>query len=364
MAKRTPLFPVYEASGAKTVDFGGWELPVQFSGIKNEHETVRTKAGIFDVSHMGEIEVKGKGTLALLQYVMTNDVSKVKSGRCQYTALCKEDGGTIDDLVWYKRSDESALLVVNASNEVKDFEWILKHSHAFDVEVKNRSSDYAQLAVQGPSAESVVQRLTDEPLADIRFFSFREGVLIAGHSVLISRTGYTGEDGFEIYCAPASATELWEAILQEGEKDGILPCGLGARDTLRFEANLALYGQELSEEITPVEAGIGFAVKPDIEADFIGKEVLKKQKIEGAQRVSAGIEMLEKGIPRTGYEVLKDNQVIGRVTSGTQSPTLGKNVGLALLMKEYSQPGTELTVQIRKKQLKAIVTETPFYKKG
>ncbi|AOM82653.1 glycine cleavage system aminomethyltransferase GcvT [Salisediminibacterium beveridgei] len=364
MAKQTPLFPVYEASGAKTVNFGGWQLPVQFSGIKHEHETVRTKAGIFDVSHMGEIEVKGKGTLSFLQYMMSNDVSKVKEGRCQYTALCQEDGGTIDDLVWYKRSDESALLVVNASNETKDFDWLLKHSHGFDVQVENRSSDYAQLAVQGPLAESVVQRLTDESLVDIRFFSFREGVTISGHPVLISRTGYTGEDGFEIYCDPESAAELWEAILQEGKQEGLLPCGLGARDTLRFEANLALYGQELSEEITPVEAGIGFAVKPDIESDFIGKDVLKIQKEEGSDLVSVGIEMLEKGIPRTGYEVLNHSQVIGHITSGTQSPTLGKNMGLALVSKNFSKPGTEIDVQVRKKQLKAMVIETPFYKRN
>lgn len=364
MGKKTPLFEVYAESGAKTIDFGGWDLPVQFSGIKEEHEAVRTRAGIFDVSHMGEIEVTGPETLEFLQYVMTNDVKKVKDGRCQYTAICYETGGTVDDLVWYKRSDESALLVVNAANEAKDFEWLQKHSKDFNVQVSNVSSHYAQIALQGPLASQIAQRLTETDLKEIRFFSFKEGVTFANASVLISRTGYTGEDGFEIYCNPDDASHIWKTCLSEGEKEGIQPCGLGSRDTLRFEATLPLYGQELSSDISPVEAGIGFAVKTGVDSPFIGKDVLKKQKEDGAPRKSVGIEMIEKGIPRHGYRVSLQGKDIGEVTSGTQSPTLGKNIGLALIDHEYASEGTEVDVQIRKKTVRAKVVQTPFYKKA
>ncbi|SER49745.1 glycine cleavage system aminomethyltransferase GcvT [Salipaludibacillus aurantiacus] len=361
--KQTPLYEVYSESNGKTIDFGGWDLPVQFSGIKQEHEAVRTKAGLFDVSHMGEIEVKGKGTLPFLQKVLTNNVLKAKNGACQYTAMCYEDGGTIDDLVLYKRADDNVLLVVNASNIEKDFQW-LKENATEDVEVVNVSGAYAQLAVQGPKAEKISQRLTNEDLSAITFFKFREGVSFAGKDVLISRTGYTGEDGFEIYCKPEDAVHLWRSILKEGETDGLLPCGLGARDTLRFEAKLALYGQELSKDISPIEAGIGFAVKTDKEEDFIGKEVLKKQKEEGAPRKLAGLEMIDKGIPRTDYEVFKNGEKIGFVTTGTQSPTLKKNVGLALIDSAHTELGTIVEVQVRKRRLKAEVVKTPFYKRG
>ncbi|MCE7794303.1 glycine cleavage system aminomethyltransferase GcvT [Salipaludibacillus sp. CUR1] len=361
--KQTPLYEVYAESNGKTIDFGGWDLPVQFSGIKQEHEAVRTKAGLFDVSHMGEIEVKGKGTLSFLQKVLTNNVLKAKNGACQYTAMCYEDGGTIDDLVLYKRADDNVLLVVNASNIEKDFKWLKEHATE-DVEVVNVSEAYAQLSVQGPKAEEISQRLTNEDLSEITFFKFREGVSFAGKDVLVSRTGYTGEDGFEIYCKPEDAVHLWRSILEEGESDGLLPCGLGARDTLRFEAKLALYGQELSKDITPIEAGIGFAVKTDKEEDFIGKEVLKKQKEEGAPRKLSGLEMIDKGIPRTDYEVFKDGEKIGFVTTGTQSPTLKKNVGLAMIDSEHAELGNIVEVQVRKRRLKAEIVKTPFYKRG
>jgi aminomethyltransferase len=360
---KTPLFPVYQESNGKTIDFGGWDLPVQFTGIKEEHEVVRTKAGLFDVSHMGEIQVKGSGSLAFLQKLLTNDVSKPKPGACQYTAMCYEDGGTVDDLVLYKRSDEDILLVVNASNTAKDFQWLLEHKGE-DVEVTNVSNDYAQIAVQGPLAETIAQRLTDVDLSEITFFKFKEDVKFAGKSILISRTGYTGEDGFEIYCKPEDAADLWRALLKEGEPEGIQPCGLGARDTLRFEAKLALYGQELTKDISPIEAGIGFVVKTDKQEDFIGKKVLKKQKEEGAPRKLVGLEMIEKGIPRPGYEVYKDGEQIGFVTTGTQSPTLQKNVGLALIDSKYKDLTTEVEVQVRKRRLKAEVVKTPFYKRG
>ncbi|MCH1624868.1 glycine cleavage system aminomethyltransferase GcvT [Fredinandcohnia quinoae] len=360
--KRTPLFEVYKNLGAKTIDFGGWDLPVQFSSIKDEHEAVRAKAGLFDVSHMGEIDVKGKDSLAYLQKLMTNDVSLVKDGGCQYTAMCYEDGGTIDDLLIYKKSDDHYLLVVNASNTEKDYEWLNQHLIG-DVEVVNISNELGQLAIQGPAAQSILQKLTSTDLTEIKVFKFIDGVEISGKKALVSRTGYTGEDGFEIYCDANDVVTLWNALLDAGQ-DNILPCGLGARDTLRFEANLALYGQELSKDITPIEAGIGFAVRPNKEADFYGKEILKKQKEEGAPRKLVGIEMIDKGIPRHGYEIFVGDEQIGEVTTGTQSPTLKKNIGLGLINTEFAVLGKEVEVQIRKKRLKAIIVATPFYKRS
>jgi aminomethyltransferase len=360
--KRTPLFEEYKNYGAKTIDFGGWDLPVQFSSIKEEHEAVRTHAGLFDVSHMGEVEVRGEGSLAFLQKIATNDVSLIKDGGAQYTAMCYEDGGTVDDLLIYKKADNDYLLVINASNIEKDVEWLTSNIFG-DVTVKNISEEIAQLAIQGPLAEKVLQTLTDTDLSEIKFFKFKDNVKVAGVEALVSRTGYTGEDGFEIYCSSADAKLLWGKILEAGKEDGVLPCGLGARDTLRFEANLPLYGQELSKDITPIEAGIGFAVKPNKEADFNGKAVLKEQKENGPARKLVGIELVDKGIPRHGYEVFVDEQQIGVVTTGTQSPTLKKNIGVALLKSEFTELGTEVEVQIRKKRLKAVVVATPFYKR-
>lgn len=360
--KRTPLFEVYKDYGAKTIDFGGWDLPVQFSSIKEEHEAVRTKAGLFDVSHMGEIEVKGTNSLKYLQKMMTNDISKLKNSGAQYTAMCYENGGTVDDLLVYKIEDDHYLLVVNASNIEKDFNWLQDHAEG-NVELKNLSEDMAQLAIQGPLAEKVLQKLAGTNLSDIGFFKFQQDVDLNGKKALVSRTGYTGEDGFEVYCDAQDAVALWIEILEAGKEEGVLPCGLGARDTLRFEANLALYGQELSPEITPLEAGIGFAVKVNKEADFIGKEVLKNQKENGVPRKLAGIEMIDRGIPRHGYPVYKGEELIGEVTTGTQSPTLKKNIGLVLIKKEHAEPGTDLEVEIRGKRLKAKIAATPFYKR-
>lgn len=330
--KRTPLFEVYKDYGAKTIDFGGWDLPVQFSSIKEEHEAVRTKAGLFDVSHMGEIEVKGTDSLKYLQKMMTNDISKLKNSGAQYTAMCYENGGTVDDLLVYKIEDDHYLLVVNASNIEKDFNWLQDHAEG-NVELKNLSEDMAQLAIQGPLAEKVLQKLAGTNLSDIGFFKFQQDVDLNGKKALVSRTGYTGEDGFEVYCDAQDAVAIWIEILEAGKEEGVLPCGLGARDTLRFEANLALYGQELSPEITPLEAGIGFAVKVNKEADFIGKEVLKNQKENGVPRKLAGIEMIDRGIPRHGYPVYKGEELIGEVTTGTQSPTLKRILALFLSRK-------------------------------
>lgn len=361
--KRTPLFSMYEKYGAKIVDFHGWEMPVQFSKIQEEHEAVRTKAGLFDVSHMGEVAVTGSGALDFLQRLVTNDVSKLVPGKAQYAAMCYENGGTVDDLLVYQKGEGDYLLVINSANVDSDYEWIASHVEG-RAKTENISDQMAQLAIQGPKAEAILQKLTETDLSAIKFFRFQDHVSVAGVKALVSRTGYTGEDGFEIYCEAGQAEKLWEAIMDAGEPEGLQPCGLGARDTLRFEAKLPLYGQELSPEITPIEAGIGFAVKTDKPADFIGKPVLKKQKEEGAPRKLIGIEMIDKGIPRTGYEVFNaDGEKIGEVTTGTQSPTLKKNVGLALLKREYSGLGTEVEVQVRKKRLKAVIVKTPFYKR-
>ncbi len=360
--KRTPLYDVYKEYGAKIIDFGGWELPVQFSSIKEEHEAVRTKAGLFDVSHMGEITVQGPGSLEFLQKMMTNDISKVESGSAMYTAMCYENGGTVDDLLIYKINEHDYLLVVNASNTEKDFKWLMEHLEG-DVKLENISEGTAQLALQGPLSEKVLLPLTQGKAIDIASFKFQKEALIAGKKVLVSRTGYTGEDGFELYCDREDAVDLWKAILAAGSEVGVLPCGLGARDTLRFEANLALYGQELSPDITPFEAGIGFAVKLNKEANFIGKAALKAQKDNGLQRKIVGIEMIDRGIPRHGYPVYAGETEIGVVTTGTQSPTLKKNIGLALIKTEYAQLGHELLVEIRGKRLRAKIVKTPFYKR-
>ena len=361
--KRTPLFDVYATHGGKTIDFGGWELPVQFSSIKEEHEAVRTKAGLFDVSHMGEIFVTGSASEAFLQTIMTNDVSKLVDGQAQYTAMCYKDGGIVDDLLVYKLEDNHYLLVVNAGNIEKDFEWMQQHASG-DVTLVNKSNEYGLLAIQGPLAQGILQTLTSQNLDEIKFFRFANEVEVAGKSVLISRTGYTGEDGFEIYAASSDVVDLWSSILEAGKEEGLLPCGLGARDTLRFEACLPLYGQELSKDITPLEAGLGFVVKLKKEQDFNGKSVLTDQKENGVPRKSVGIEMIDKGIPRTGYPVYVGDKQIGFVTTGTQSPTLKKNIGLALIDATFAELGQELEVEIRNKRLKAVTVATPFYKRS
>ncbi|SFD53553.1 aminomethyltransferase [Lentibacillus persicus] len=362
--KRTPLFPEYEKWGGKTIDFGGWELPVQFSGVKHEHEITRTKAGLFDVSHMGEIMVEGQDSLPFLQKMITNDISKLTPKRAKYTFMCNEDGGTIDDFIVYMLDTNKYLLVVNAANTEKDFEWLVEHKEG-NVDINNVTEDYVQLALQGPLAENILQRLTDVPLNEIKPFRFEDPVYFtqADASAIVSRTGYTGEDGFEIYLKAEKGRALWHSILDSGKDEGLEPIGLGARDTLRFEAKLPLYGQEISETISPVEAGMKFAVKVDKEHDFIGKEVLKEQIENGPKRKLVGIEMIDKGIPRTDYKVFAGETEAGFVTTGTQSPTLKKNIGLALVDSQYAALGNELHVQVRKRMLKAVVIETPFYKR-
>lgn len=359
--KRTPLYPLYEKYGAKVIDFGGWELPVQFSSIKEEHQAVREHAGLFDVSHMGEVDVKGADALKYIQKLVTNDASKLVDGKALYSPMCYTDGGTVDDLLVYRYSENHYLLVINAANIEKDYEWLEKNLEG-DVEIKNISNGISQLAIQGPDAQKVLQKIADVDLATIGFFNFNPDVKLDGVKALVSRTGYTGEDGFEIYLPNEDAPALWDKILEVGKEEGVIPCGLGARDTLRFEAKLPLYGQELSKDITPIEAGIGFFVKFD-KGDFNGREVLLQQKENGAPRKLVGIEMIDRGIPRTHYPVYVGDEQIGEVTTGTQSPTLKKNVGLALIKKEYAEIGKEVYVEIRNKKVKAEIVKTPFYKK-
>lgn len=361
--KRTPLFDAYAQYGGKTIDFGGWELPVQFSSIKDEHDAVRNRAGLFDVSHMGEIFVEGSDALAYLQKILSNDISKIAIGGAQYSAMCYENGGVVDDLLTYRLDDNRYLLCVNAANIEKDLEWMTAHIEG-DVKVTNASNDFAQIALQGPLAEEVLQKLTQTDLKEIKNFKFQDNVEVDGHKVLVSRSGYTGEDGFELYGTPEAIAALWHKILEVGKEQGVVPAGLGARDTLRFEACLPLYGQELSKDITPLEAGIGFAVKLQKEPKFIGQEALLAQKEQGLTRKSIGIEMIGKGIPRHGYKVLKDGIEIGEVTTGTQSPLSKRNIGLALLDVKYAEVGTEIEIEVRGKLVPAITVATPFYKRS
>ncbi|MEK3734878.1 glycine cleavage system aminomethyltransferase GcvT [Paenibacillus sp. FSL M8-0334] len=361
---RTPLYPLYsEFPSVRCIDFGGWELPVQFSGIVREHEAVRGQAGLFDVSHMGEFLVTGQDAESFIQRMTTNDVTRLSPGQAQYTLMCYEHGGTVDDLIVYKLAQDRYMLVVNASNIDKDLEWLTGHVSG-DVLLENISSETALIALQGPASDAVMAKAVKDPLPSLSPFHFIERAEVCGCAVLLSRTGYTGEDGYEIYCSADDAPAIWKGLLAAGEADGLIPAGLGARDTLRFEARLPLYGQELSESISPLEAGLGFFVKLDA-GEFIGRDALLKQKNEGIPRKLVGIEMIDRGIPRTHYAVYDgDGSLIGEVTSGTQSPTLKRNLGLALIDAEHAAIGTEVWVEIRGKRLKANVVKTPFYKKG
>jgi len=478
MLKQTPLYPVYAGHGAKVIDFGGWALPVQFAGgIRKEHEAVRQRAGLFDVSHMGEVRVSGRGALDFLQRLTTNDVSKLTPGQCQYSLMCNPDGGVIDDLLVYRLAAETFMLVINAANIAKDMAWMREQlaeeargdgaraqgaaSGAVDgggglaqwvdgssgggsgvraqgatggavdgggglaqwagdgdgaraqgaaggaidsgnvlaqradgssgngdgaqaqrvaggagdggggraqssvgreVELTDISDETALIALQGPHAVRILSRLTAEPVAALKPFRFLPAVEVGGVRALVSRTGYTGEDGFELYAASGDAVALWNALLAAGREDGLEPAGLGARDTLRFEARLPLYGQELGPDITPLEAGLAPFVKLG-KGDFIGRAALAAQQAAGIPRKLVGLELLDRGIPRHGYAVLADGRRIGSVTTGTQSPTLARSIGLALIEAAYGEPGTELQVDVRGTLLRAVVVATPFYKK-
>ncbi|WP_447551406.1 glycine cleavage system aminomethyltransferase GcvT [Staphylococcus haemolyticus] len=352
--KKTPLYQNYVDSGAKIVEFGGWAMPVQFTSIKEEHNAVRYEVGMFDVSHMGEISIKGNHASKFVQYLLSNDTNNLTDTKAQYTALCNEEGGIIDDLVTYKIGDNDYLLIVNAANTDKDFAWVQKHAPKFDVEVSNVSNQFGQLAVQGPKARDLVSGLVDIDVSEMKPFDFQQNVTLFGKNVILSQSGYTGEDGFEIYCEAKDTVDIWNGFIEHN----VVPCGLGARDTLRLEAGLPLHGQDLTESITPYEGGIAFAAKPLIEEDFIGKSVLKDQKENGSERRTVGLELLDKGIARTGYPVLDlDGNEIGEVTSGTQAPSSGKSIAMAIIKRDEFEMGRELLVQVRKRQLKAKIVK-------
>ncbi|HTR03846.1 MAG TPA: glycine cleavage system aminomethyltransferase GcvT [Thermoanaerobaculia bacterium] len=357
--RRTPLYDVHRELGAKLIDFGGWEMPVQYSGILEEHRAVRERVGLFDVSHMGEFDVEGPGAFAFLQRVTPNDVARLADGRVHYSAFLTEKGTFVDDLLVYRRAADRYLLVVNAGNTPKDFAWAKDHAGS-DMRLADRSSDWALIAVQGPKAAALLARTASPDPSDLPYYGFREGKVL-GAPALVSRTGYTGEDGFEVYCRPEDAPRLFRELLAAGKADGALPCGLGARDTLRLEAKMALYGNDIDDTVTAYEADLGWIVKPD-KGDFIGRDALLAQKAAGLPRRLVGFEMVDRGIGRHGYPA-KTAAGAGLVTSGTHSPTLGKPIGLALLPAAATAVGTDFSVEIRGRDAAARVVPTPFYKR-
>ena len=356
--KKTPLNQMEHELGGKMIDFGGWELPVEFTGILEEHEAVRTRAGLFDVSHMGEVTVKGPQALDLLQRTTCNNVSKLVDGQAQFNGLLYPTAGFVDDILIYRMSADDYFVVVNASNSDKDYEWLRDAAKGLDVEVKNESANYAQLALQGPQAQKLLQPITDVDLASMKYYRFARGK-VDGVPAIVSRTGYTGEDGFEVYIAPEHAPKIFRRLVDAGAK----ACGLGARDTLRLEAKMALYGNDIDHSTTPLEADLGWIVKLD-KGEFMGRDVLEREQSEGPRRKLVGFEMVDRGIARHGYPIVEGGQEIGVVTSGTHSPTLKKAIGLAYLPPEKSAPGTEFAVLIRGKEARARVVPTPFYKRA
>jgi len=357
--KMTPLNEAHQKLGAKMVDFGGWHMPVQYQGIIEEHMAVRTKAGLFDVSHMGEVWITGKDALKFVQKMVTNDVSKIDKGQIQYAIFCNEKGGTVDDLLVYMMDQDQYLLVVNAGNKEKDVKWLFDNKEG-NISIDDKSDATAQLALQGPLALEILQQITDIELSRIKYYGWEYGK-VNGIECLISRTGYTGEDGYEIYMGSEYAVELWEKILEIG-KGNVVPIGLGARDTLRFEAGMPLYGHELGEDISPLEAKLGKFVVLDKDY-FIGIEALRKQKAEGVRRKLVGFEMVDRGIARSDYKVYVEDKEVGFVTTGSPGPYLNKNLANALIDVEHATIGKELLIDIRGKKKKAITIATPFYKR-
>lgn len=359
--RTTPLNSVHRSLGARMVDFGGWDMPVQYSGIIDEHNVVRNAVGLFDVSHMGEIDIRGPEAARLVDYVTTNAAGKLNLGQVHYSGLLYEHGGFVDDILVHKVADDHYFLCVNAANQEKDFEHIRSHNR-FDAEAEFSSDRYAQLAVQGPKARDTVQKLTPVDLAGIKYYWFADGEA-CGIPARIAHTGYTGEDGFELYVAPSEAERVWNELMQAGAEFGIKPCGLGARNTLRLEAKMALYGHEIDASISPLEAGLGWIVKFD-KGDFVGRDALLKQKEAGLSRRLAGFEMRGRGIGRDGYEVYLDGAPAGWVTSGSPSPTLGKNIGLCYLPAARAQAGQTVQIMVRNQPVDAVTVETPFYKRA
>jgi aminomethyltransferase len=342
------------------VDFVGWDMPVQYTSVIAEHEAVRNAVGLFDVSHMGEIEFTGPGALETANRLISNDLARCADGQAVYAGLLNEQGGFVDDVVAYRFSPERIFICVNSSNREKDFAWMSQHAQG--VKPVDRSDDYAQIAVQGPKAAGLVQRLTKADLSKVGTYRFTEGE-VAGVKCIISRTGYTGEDGFELYCASGEGEKLWNALLQEGQADGVKPCGLGARDSLRTEMKYALYGNDIDDAHTALEAGLGWIVKLDKPGGFIGKQALEQQKAAGVKRRLVGFELTGSGIPRHGYPILKDGQRVGEVTSGTMGPSVKKPIGMGYVPNELSAEGSTFDVEIRGRPVPAKVVKTPFWKK-
>ncbi len=358
--KRTPLYDAHRALGARMVDFAGWQMPVQYSGVIDEHVAVRTRAGLFDVSHMGEVEVRGPRALAGCQYATANDVSRLADGDAQYTLLLTPRGGIVDDVIVHRRAADRFFFCVNASNRERDVAYL--REHVGEAEVIDRSDETALLALQGPFATAVLERVTDLPLSSLARFRFADGA-VAGRRAMVAHTGYTGEDGWEIYCAATDAAALWGAILEAGRADGIRPAGLGARDTLRLEAGLPLYGHELTEDTTPFAARLAWVVRLD-KGEFVGREALDTQRRQPVGRCLIGIELLEPGVPRAGYRLLQNGQPVGDITSGTKSPTLGKGIALGYVERAASALGTALAVEIRGRAVAAQVVRVPFYRRA
>ncbi|MDR3025038.1 glycine cleavage system aminomethyltransferase GcvT [Chryseobacterium sp.] len=359
--KKTAFNAMHHALGGKMVEFAGYEMPVQYTGVMQEHETVRNHVGVFDVSHMGEISIQGQGSLELIQKITSNDASKLYAGKVQYSCMPNDIGGIVDDLLVYEISKNDYLLVVNASNIQKDLNWIKRHN-SFGAEITNISDSISLLAVQGPKSIQVLQKLTDINLKEMESYTFTIGELAHIPNVLISTTGYTGESGFEIYVENKYAAHLWEAIFEAGKDNGIEPIGLAARDTLRLEMGYCLYGNDINDYTSPLEAGLGWITK--FTKDFIYNGFLKIQKEKGVTKKLVGFEIECKGIPRHGYEILDHNDhIIGTVTSGTQSPTLKKGIGMGYVSIENAEPGSEVFINIRNKPIKAKIVKTPFTKK-
>jgi aminomethyltransferase len=361
MLKRTPLYEAHISIGARMVEFAGWDMPVQYAGHVQEHMAVREAAGLFDVSHMGEVEITGDDALALVQRISTNDASKLQDNQVQYSTMINERGGVLDDLLVYRLNADYFLLIVNAGGADSDFEWIKNHAGTLSAEVHNTSDGFALLALQGPRAERILQGLSDHMLDRIPYY-WSQRVLVDGVDCRVSRTGYTGEDGFEILCKALDARHIWNRLLVTGQDQGLVPCGLAARNTLRLEAGYRLYGHDMDETTTPLEAGLGWVVKL-AKADFIGRDALVQQKQEGVRRKLIGFEVLDRAPARDGYSVTIGGVQVGSVTSGSPSPYLKKNIGFAYVPAEHSAVGTEFCVLIRGRNVPARVVETPFYKR-
>ncbi len=358
--KRTPFFEQHQQAGAKIVPFGGFEMPVQYAGIMEEHKTVRTAVGVFDVSHMGEFFAQGPNALSFLQSITVNDVSKLTPGKAQYSAMCYEDGGIVDDLLIYMLADQSYMIVVNAANIDKDWAWMQQHCPA-GVTFENKSDATALLAVQGPRSLATMQKLTSVDLSVIPYYGFVRGTL-AGIDMTISRTGYTGELGFEIYFGVEHAASVWKSVFDAGKEFGIAPIGLGARDTLRLEMGYCLYGNDIDQTTNPIEGGLGWITKL-AKGDFIGKTVIERCKADGAKRKLVGMMLKEKAVPRHGYPLLVNGENVGVVTSGTFSPSLEKGIAMGYVARQHAEIGTTLQIDVRGKALDATIVALPFLKK-